>query len=374
MVLVDNGSEGAEASAIGREHGAGVVRLDSNRGFASGVNAGISASHGGVVGLLNDDAVAGPNWLDAAERLLAEGDVAAVAPKVLFAGRFGEVVFDDEPHFASGDARALGRQLLSAELAGADVLELLCGPGIHGVETGVAEAAEAPDGARWRWTAGRAPVYVPLGASSEETDHAAAPAFGELVIDGEPVRVHRVVDLVNSAGCYLRRDGYAGDFGAARADDGAFDHPRECFAASGSALVTTSRVLESVGRLEPSFFAYYEDVDWCWRARLQGFRVLYDPASTVRHVSGQTSGGTRSPRVRHLAERNRLLTLARCAPLRLAIGETRRKQSGGGDDGVAEVLARAVPRALVQRAGLRRRWKLRCADVFRAWAGVDVTP
>ena len=192
------------------------------------------------------------------------------------------------------------------------------------------------------------------------------------MLDGEPAPIRRVVDLVNSAGSYLRRDGYAGDCGADLPDDDRWSASRECFAVSGGALVTTASALAHVGPFERSYFAYYEDTDWCWRARLQGYRVLYDPATTVRHVRGQTSGGILAGRTRFLAERNRILTLARCAPLGLAFRETKRKWSGGGDDGVARMLPRAVSTALAQRARLRRRWVLDCRDVFDDWAGVDV--
>lgn len=147
---------------------------------------------------------------------------------------------------------------------------------------------------------------------------------------------------------------------------------RECFAVSGTALVTTATVLENVGPFESSYFAYYEDTDWCWRARLLGYRIIYDPVATVRHVRGLTSGGVLAARTRFLAERNRILTLARSAPLSLALGEARRKWSGGGDDGVAEVLPHAFPAALAQRVRLRRRWALGSREVYERWAGVDV--
>lgn len=367
---MDNGSEGGSVAAYGRR-GVQVLRLAENEGFASGVNAGVATAHGDVVALLNDDAVACPSWLETSERALEDCDVAAVAPRILLASPFGEVALDDEEHFAPGDARALGRRLTSATIDGKDVLSALIGPGVHRLE-------QAPDGERWRWTAGRRCFYVPLPGKPDLGDQSQgglSQACGdalELVLNGEPVPVRRVVDLVNSAGSYLRADGYAGDCGAELPDDDRWRLPRECFAVSGTALVTTAAVLSRVGPFERSYFAYYEDTDWCWRARLQGYRIMYEPASTVRHVRGQTSGGTLAARTRFLAERNRILTLLRCAPLPLALREARRKWLGGGDDGVAGVLPRAFPAALAQRAQLRRRRALRSQEVYRRWAGVDV--
>ena len=363
IILVDNGSKDGAVAAYGRP-GVKVVRLSENKGFASGVNAGVAASHGEVVALLNDDAVACPDWIEASRRVLEASDVAAVAPKIVLARRFGEVLLDDEVHFAPGDGRPLGRRVTSATLGGQDVLDSLLGPGLHRLE-------EGSDGQRWRWTAGQRPVYVPL----PETPGPAPdlPSEGiELVLNGEPLPVRRLVDLVNSAGAYLRRDGYAGDCGANLPDDDRWGDKRECFAVTGTALVTTASTLERVGPLEAGYFAYYEDTDWYWRARLQGYRFIYDPVATVRHVRGLTSGGTLAARTRFLAERNRILTLARCAPLPLALGEARRKFSGGGDDGVAGVLPRALASALAQRARLRRRWALKSREVYDRWAGVDV--
>jgi len=362
VILVDNGSENAAIDAY-RCPGVKVVRLAENKGFASGVNAGLAVSRGEVVALLNDDAVASPGWIEASRRVLAASDVAAVAPKIVLARRFGEVLLDDEVHFAPGDGRPLGRRVTSATFGGQDVLGSLLGPGLHRLEQGV-------DGQRWRWTAGRRAVYVPLPETLETS--ADLSVGTELVLNGEPLPVRRLVDLVNSAGAYLRRDGYAGDCGADLPDDDRWAEKRECFAVTGTALVTTSAVLERVGPLEAGYFAYYEDTDWCWRARLQGYRIMYDPVATVRHVRGLTSGGTLASRTRFLAERNRILTLARCAPLPLALGEARRKFSGGGDDGVAGVLPRALVSALAQRTRLRRRWALKSREVYDRWAGVDV--
>ncbi len=332
-------------------------------GFASGVNAGVATAQADVVALLNDDAIAGEGWLEAARRVLLSCDVAAVAPRVLLAHRFGEVVLDDKVHYAPGDGRPLGRRVNSATLAGHDVLGSLLGPGVHGLEQG-------SDGERWRWTAGQRPIYVPM-PDAREPEAEISFEGAELLINGEPEPIRRVVDLVNSAGAYLRRDGYAGDCGADLPDEGRWGRARECFSVSGTALVTTAAVLATVGPFESSYFAYYEDTDWCWRARLLGYKIMYDPASTVRHVRGQTSGGVLAARTRFLAERNRILTLARSAPLPLALGEARRKWSGGGDDGVAEALPHVFPAALAQRARLRRRWALGSRDVYERWAGVD---
>lgn len=375
LIVVDNGSPGEAASRIAARHGARSIRLPENRGFAAGANVGAAHAAGEVVAFLNDDAQAGDGWLASASAALEDPTVAAVGPKIVLSGRYLEICLDDDTWFAPGDPRPLGRQLVSATLGGRDVLPYLVGAGIHRLETDPMVASAHPGHVRggmngggtkhrWRWTAGRdIPFFVPLPPGTDQV---------ELVLNGEVVRPSRVVDLLNSVGTYLREDGYVGDVGADVPDDEEFDTWEERFGVTGAALVTTREVLSKVGPFESRFFAYYEDADWCWRAHLQGYRLLFDPSVTVRHERGATSGGVLSRRVRFLLERNRLLTLLRNGPLELAAREAWKKGRGGGDDGVAEIVWRVLPRALAERALLQRSWVLSPREVAERWAGVDV--
>jgi GT2 family glycosyltransferase len=361
VIVVDNASPGEAATRIAERHGVRSIRLPRNVGFPAGANAGAAQAKGEVVAFLNDDACAGEDWLSSASAALEDSTVAAVGPKVVLSGRFLEVLLDGETWWAPGDARPLGRRLTSVTLNGQEVLPYLLGPGIHRLES--EPAPPGPDTVRWRWTTGGLdPFYVPLPAGHGTV---------ELCVNEEPVRPSRVVDLLNSVGSYLRADGYVGDIGADRADDEGFDTWEERFALTGAALVTTREVLAKVGLFEPRYFAYYEDTDWCWRARLQGYRLLFDPTVTVRHERGATSGGVLSRRVHFLLERNRLLTLLRNAPAGLATTETWKKRRGGGDDGVAEVIWRFLPRVVGERAQLSRSWVLSPREVAERWAGVD---
>lgn len=370
VLLVDNGSEGAQVSATARRHGLPHVRLARNAGFAGGADTGIKAAGGDIVAVLNDDAIAPPNWIKSATGILAsDAMVAAVGPKIVLDGRFAELVFDDEAWFAHGDPRQLGRQLFSVTRAGEEVLDRLIG-GLHGMEH------RGDD--RWRWTDGGTPIYLRLddcddsGESGESGRSGAVADEHPFIVDGVETPPKRIVTLINAAGSYLRADGYTGDCGDSVADDGQWDTRRECFALTGAALVTRADTVRRIGGLARLFFNYYEDTDWCWRARLAGFRHIYDPSTTVVHVRGQTSGGATGNRVQYLTERNRLLCLLRNAPIRLALQECWRKQTGGGNDHVAEELWRWTPAGLAGRLANRRRWVVSPDEVFDRWAGVDV--
>ena len=360
VVVVDNGSPGDEVGTAARTAGAKVVRLAANAGFPAGVNAGVAAATGDVVALLNDDAMAEPGWLASAEHALSDPTVGVVAPKLVFALPYAEIRIDDEPRHVGGDTRLLGRAIRSATAGGVDVLERLTGPGVHGVEHGELDGRVGP----WRWSAGPAPIYVPLGPEDERAD---------VAIDGEVVPVVRHVHLVNNAGSYLSTEGWAGDYGYLSPDDGRFDAPAERFGACGGAMVTTAETLARVGPFAGSFFAYYEDVDWCWRARLAGLRALYEPAGVVRHVGGVTSGGPLAVSVRELAARNRLLCLARNAPPPVAVDQFRRSLGRGCPAGLRRAVTARLPGALAARALSARRRRLSPAEVWARWAGADET-
>jgi N-acetylglucosaminyl-diphospho-decaprenol L-rhamnosyltransferase len=72
-------------------------------------------------------------------------------------------------------------------------------------------------------------------------------------------------------------------------------------------------MLDEVGLFDESFFAYYEDVDLAWRARLMGWRCLYVPTARVFHVHSATGGQGPSFK-QYLLTRNKLWTILKNYP------------------------------------------------------------
>ncbi|MCX8052919.1 MAG: glycosyltransferase family 2 protein [Armatimonadetes bacterium] len=58
---------------------------------------------------------------------------------------------------------------------------------------------------------------------------------------------------------------------------------------SGSALMVRKTAIDQIGLLDERFYMYLEDVDWCKRAHLAGWRVVYFPEVTVSHRIGAAS-------------------------------------------------------------------------------------
>lgn len=51
----------------------------------------------------------------------------------------------------------------------------------------------------------------------------------------------------------------------------------------GACLMVRREAMEKVGPLSEDFFMFYEEVEWCWRIKRAGFRVMYVPAAQVTH-------------------------------------------------------------------------------------------
>jgi GT2 family glycosyltransferase len=61
----------------------------------------------------------------------------------------------------------------------------------------------------------------------------------------------------------------------------------------GSFLMVSRRCVETVGPLDPYLFFYWEETDFCRRARYQGWRVVLVPRALARHYAGGWSDGNR---------------------------------------------------------------------------------
>jgi len=62
----------------------------------------------------------------------------------------------------------------------------------------------------------------------------------------------------------------------------------------GAALIVRREVFEKIGLLDESYFLYFEEVDFCLRARRAGFSCWYVPQSRIVHLVGQSTGVTSS--------------------------------------------------------------------------------
>ncbi len=90
---------------------------------------------------------------------------------------------------------------------------------------------------------------------------------------------------IDSVGDYLDYYGRAislgGDWG--EIDIGQYDKPRQIFSARGAAMAIRKVLFRELAGFDRSFFLDYEDIDLCWRARINGATIFYVPTAIVYH-------------------------------------------------------------------------------------------
>lgn len=94
---------------------------------------------------------------------------------------------------------------------------------------------------------------------------------------------------LDSSGDFYSTWGFPFPRGRGEVEVGQYDMERDIFGASGGASLYRAKMLEEIGLFDERFFAYFEDVDISFRARLAGWKVRYAPRAVVRHYIGGTS-------------------------------------------------------------------------------------
>ena len=70
---------------------------------------------------------------------------------------------------------------------------------------------------------------------------------------------------------------------------------RECSAVTGACLAARREVFDRLGGFDETLGVDLNDVDFCLRARVAGYRIIYEPAAELIHYespSRGTAGGT----------------------------------------------------------------------------------
>lgn len=101
-------------------------------------------------------------------------------------------------------------------------------------------------------------------------------------------------------------------------DTGKYDQVAEVGFLTGSSVLIKADVIKKIGLLDPKYFLYFEETDFCQRAKRAGFKLMYVPQSQVWHANAQATG-VGSALVDYYTTRNRLLFGMRWAPGRAKI-------------------------------------------------------
>jgi len=67
------------------------------------------------------------------------------------------------------------------------------------------------------------------------------------------------------------------------------DEIHEVEALSGSFMVVRKKAVVQTGFLDEDFFLYGEDLDWCFRIREKGWKIVYLPSTQIVHYKGRST-------------------------------------------------------------------------------------
>lgn len=127
-------------------------------------------------------------------------------------------------------------------------------------------------------------------------------------------------DVLDTTGHELTTARLVRNRGEGERDGGQHDGPGPIFGASGALVVHRREMLDDVAWRHPGgdrevltedLFAFFEDVELDWRARLLGWDAWYEPVAVATHERGGV-GMRRTAAVEALNYANRLLVIATC--------------------------------------------------------------
>ena len=129
---------------------------------------------------------------------------------------------------------------------------------------------------------------------------------------------NKYFDYAGAAGGFLDKYGYPFCRGrilkTLEKDNGQYDKTTEVFWASGACFLIRKNVFWELDGFDIDFFAHQEEIDLCWRALNQGYKVLAVGSSKVYHIGGGTLPP--SPKKIYLNHRNSLLMLNKNLPVK----------------------------------------------------------
>jgi GT2 family glycosyltransferase len=112
--------------------------------------------------------------------------------------------------------------------------------------------------------------------------------------------------------------GLSHDRGSGEADNGQFANVETVTCCSFACVAIRREVVDTIGELDEKMVLYFEDIDYCVRATIAGWKVLYCPISLVFHARGGVTPKS-SRRVGKRAVAYRLRIMLKCYSTRNVI-------------------------------------------------------
>ncbi|MEW5868450.1 MAG: glycosyltransferase family 2 protein [Chloroflexota bacterium] len=103
------------------------------------------------------------------------------------------------------------------------------------------------------------------------------------------------------------KTGYSTSIGNGELDSEKYRSLREVDFVAGCALLAKAHVFTDIGEFDEDYFIYFEETDWCARARKAGHKILFIPGAVLWHKESKSLGGASSPKKLYYLTRNQIL-------------------------------------------------------------------
>jgi GT2 family glycosyltransferase len=124
-------------------------------------------------------------------------------------------------------------------------------------------------------------------------------------------------EYAGAAGGFIDKYGYpfcrGRIFQELEKDIGQFNDAIEIFWATGACMFVRAEIFHKLGGLDNDFFAHMEEIDFCWRLKNHGYKIMFCPDSVIYHVGGGTLPKN-NPRKTYLNFRNNFYLLYKNLP------------------------------------------------------------
>ncbi len=124
---------------------------------------------------------------------------------------------------------------------------------------------------------------------------------------------YRQRDRIDNAGDYYLLPGWAKARGKGKPAC-FFEEEADVFSSCGGASIYRMQAVRRIGLLDERHFAYLEDVDIGYRARIYGYYNRYIPKAKVWHVGSATTGARYNAKKVFLAARNSIFVIYKNMP------------------------------------------------------------
>lgn len=122
-------------------------------------------------------------------------------------------------------------------------------------------------------------------------------------------------ELLDGAGDLYCALGWAFALGKGKTAAEHYTKPAKIFSSCGGAVIYNMDILKKIGFFDEEHFAYLEDVDLGWRAKIHGYDNWYEPSAIVYHAGSAFSGSRYNEFKTKLASRNSVYIILKNMPL-----------------------------------------------------------